>query len=476
MLNSKKKIKNFTEGPLLPLIIKFSIPLMITGILQLLFNTADTIVVGRWGGDTPEACEAALGAVGSCGSLINLLTLLFVNLSLGAGVLTAQDIGAKNHKGVEKTVHTSVAISLIASVMVMLIGFIFAEPLLRLMGTDEAVLKQAIPYMIAYFFGMPGKMLYNFLASILRAAGESMRPMIYLTLSGVVNVGLNLIMVLVFKMGALGVGIATAASFWVVAIALLIYMMRTDAPYQIKLKKIGFDGNKFKRILQIGIPAGLQGVIFSVSHVLIQSSINSLGTAVVAGNAAAANVEGYVYQPMVAFYQAAVTFVGQHKGAHKYRRMKKCILLCMACVAITGILLSAIVLALGPTLLKLYVPDNLEAVKAGLQKFYFSTSLYFICGLMEVGSGVMRGIGRSTTSMVTALLGSVAFRITWILFVFPKIPTLMILYISYPISWIVTAAAHFTLAAFALKKESREANALARKKFQEQEKLEKANI
>ena len=457
---SKKKVQDFTEGPILSRIIKFSIPIMITGVLQLLFNTADTIVVGRWGGATPEACEAALGAVGSCGSLINLLTLLFINIALGAGVMVAQDIGAKNFKGIEKTVHTATLFSLIISIFVMLIGFFFAKPLLGLMGTDPKVMEQAVPYMIAYFCGIPGKMLYNFHAAILRNAGETVRPMLYLTLSGFVNVGLNLVMVLVFKMGALGVGIATAASFWVVAIALMIHMMRSDSAYHLDIKKLEIDPQRLKKMLQIGVPAGVQGVIFSFSHVMIQSSVNSLGTAVVAGNAASANIDGYIYQPMVSFYQAAVTFVGQHKGAQKYDRMKICVLWSAVCSAITGIALAAIAIALGKPLLGLYIPDNTAAVAAGLERMHLCTATYFLCGLMEVGSGMMRGLGRSTTAMVTSLLGSVVFRIFWILLIFPMNPTLTVLYISYPISWILTSSAHFILGHFVLKKEARAARLL----------------
>lgn len=454
LMTQNKKIRDFTEGPLLKNIISFAIPVMITGVMQLLFNTADTIVVGRWGGDTPETCEAALAAVGSCGSLINLLTILFVNISLGASVCTAQDIGAKKYDDVGKTVHTSVLFSLITSVFVTAIGFIFARPLLVLMGTDPLVLDQAVPYLIAYFCGMPAKMLYNYCAAILRSAGQTARPMKYLLASGVVNVGLNLIMVLVFNFGAIGVGIATAASYYVACALSVAHMMRaTDSPYHLELRKLKIDGKKLKKILLIGIPSGIQGSIFSVSHVLIQSSVNSLGTAIVAGNAAAANLDSYAYQPMVSFYQAAVTFVAQHKGAKKYDRMKKCILLCSICATVVGVVLCFALVLLGPVLLNLYVPGNAAAIAAGVNRQYVYTTLYFICGLMEVGSGVVRGIGRSTTSMITSLLGSVAFRVIWILFVFPHFNTLTMLLISFPISWVLTAAAHYIVAFTLIKRD-----------------------
>ena len=453
-MTQAKKIRDFTEGPILKNIIKFAIPLMITGIMQLLFNTADTIIVGRFGGDTPEACESALAAVGSCGSLINLLTILFSNISLGAGVCTAQDIGAKKYDEIGKTVHTSVLFCMISSVFVTFIGFFFARPLLTLMGTDPAVLDQAVPYMTAYFCGIPASMLYNYCASILRSSGETMRPMKYLFAGGIVNVVLNLIMVLVFRLGALGVGIATAASFWISCILVLIHMVRaTDSPYHLDFRKLKIHGQKLKKILQIGIPSGIQGTIFSVSHVLIQSSVNSLGTAAVAGNAATANLDGYVSQPIVAFYQAAVTFVGQHKGAQKYKRMKKCILWCSICASVGSAILGWAVVLLGPTLLKFYIPENPAALEAGLIRMYSFTTVYFLCGLMEVGSGAVRGLGRSTTSMVTSLLGSVVFRVIWILWVFPIAPSISLLFVSYPISWILTSTAHYIVIFVCIKRD-----------------------
>lgn len=455
-MTQAKKIRDFTEGSILPQIIKFAIPLMITGVMQLLFNTADTIVVGRWGGDTPEACETALAAVGSCGSLINLITLLFMNLSLGAGVSVAQDIGARDYDGIKKTVHTAVTLPLILSVPVMLFGFFAARPMLIMMGTDPAVLDQAVPYVIAYFCGIPASMMYNYCASILRSSGETVRPMKYLFVAGVTNVVLNVIMVTVFDLGAVGVGIATAASFWISCVMILIHMLRTDESYRIDIRQLGIDVEKLKRILRIGIPAGIQGVIFSVSHVLIQSSVNSLGTAVVAGNAATTNLDGYVYQPMVAFYQAAVTFVGQHKGARKYQRMKKCILYCVLCVVVVGIGLGWAMVLCGPALLNLYVPGNADAVAAGMTRMKIYTSLAFILGLMEVGSGVMRGLGRSTTSMMTSLIGSVVFRVVWILVVFAQYPKLEVLYWSFPVTWVITATTHFVFAFVVLRREIRQ--------------------
>ena len=450
-----RKNKDFTEGSIIPQIIGFALPLMITGIMQLLFNTADTIMVGRWGGATPEECETALAAVGSCGSLINLITLLFANLSLGGGVCTAHAIGAKDYDGVRKTVHTAVLVALICGAIVLPVGLIGARPLLTLMGTDVAVLDQAVPYMTAYFCGIPASMLYNYCASILRSSGETVRPMKYLFFAGGLNVILNAVMIFVFQMGALGVGIASAVSHYVSCGLILSHMFHADAPYRLSLKHLAIDRERVKEILRIGIPAGVQGVVFSMSHVLIQSTVNSFGKAVVAGNTAAANLEGYAYQPMSACYHATVTFVGQHKGAKKFGRMKKCIWGCVMCVTAVGIVFGCAIVLLGPILLQLYVPGNAEAIAAGMTRMTVCTVVYFLRGLMEVGSGVMRGLGRSTTSMITSLTGAVAFRILWILLIFPLNPQLYMLYLSFPIAWVLTASAHYTLAAIALRREIR---------------------
>lgn len=452
-----KKARDFTQGPILPQVIQFAIPLMITGVMQLLFNTADTIMVGRWGGATPEECENALAAVGSCGSLINLIVILFANLSLGAGVSVAQDIGAKKYDGIEKTVHTAVTIAMIGGVIVTAVGISAARPLLILMGTNEAVLDGAVLYMRAYFFGIPASMLYNYCASILRSSGETSRPMRYLLTAGVVNVVLNMIMITVFHLGAMGVGIATAASNWVSCSLILYHMTHTDAPYRLSLRKLSINVEKLKIILRIGIPASIQGFIFCISHVMIQSTVNSFGKAVVAGNAAGANLEGYAYQPMVAVYHAAVTFVGQHKGAKKFRRMKTCILTCVLCVAGLGLVIGWAILLLGPWLLELYIPGNPDAIAAAMTRMQTVMSVYFLCGLMEVGSGIMRGLGYSTTSMITSLTGSVAFRVIWILLVIPLNHTLTMLYLSYPIAWALTSCAHYALSAFAVRREEKRA-------------------
>ncbi len=335
------------------------------------------------------------------------------------------------------------------------VGIIGARPFLSLMGTEPEVLDQAVSYMTAYFCGIPASMIYNYCAAILRSSGETTRPMKYLLLAGVLNVVLNAVMIFVFNLGALGVGIASAASFYLSCILIIIHMLRTNAPYHLSLKKLAIDKQKLSDILRIGIPAGIQGVISSVSNVMIQSTINSFGKVVVAGNSAAANLEGYIYQPIVAFYHAAVTFVGQHKGARKYKRMKKCIIDCTACVAVAGIACGIITVLAGPILLGLYVPGHSGAIAAGLTRISICATTYFMCGLAEVGSGVLRGLGKSTTSMTISLSCGVALRILWILFIFPLNPKLYMLYLSYPIAWFLNAIAQYVLSAINLHIESK---------------------
>ena len=449
------KARNFTEGRILPLMIQFTIPLMLTGVLQLLFNTADTVMVGRWGGDTPAQCEAALAAVGSCGSLVNMIIVLFANLSLGAGVAIAQDIGARDYGGVRRTVHTAVLLAVILGFAIVPVGIFGGRTFLTWMGTDASILDDAVLYMTAIFCGIPASMLYNYCAAIVRSAGDTVRPLRYLLISGVLNVGLNAIAVVWLRMGALGVGIATAISNWVSCAMILGHMMRAkDRPYHLDLRAIGIDAEKIKFILRIGIPAGIQGLIFTFSHVLIQSTINSFGPAAVAGNAAAANLQGYAYQPTSALYQTAVTFVGQHKGAGLYDRMKKCILLSAASAAVVGAVTSLAMVLSGPLLLSMYLPDNPDAMAVGLISMRTYLPGLFLCGLMEVGSGVMRGLGRSTTAMVTSLLGSVALRVVWILWIFPFNPVLFMLYLSYPVTWLITSSAHYILAARAWRRDA----------------------
>lgn len=452
---AKKKYIDVTTGALLPKIVMFSLPLMLTGILQLLFNTADTIVVGRWGGETEAEREIALAAVGSCGSLIALIINFFLGLSVGAGVCVAQDMGARQYGEVGKTVHTGVALAAVCGVVVCIPGMIFARPLLLLMGTEEDVLGAATSYMCAYFVGTPANMIYNYCAAMLRSKGDTTRPMIFLTTAGVVNVFLNLLTVLAFDMGAVGVGIATASSHWVSCILILIHMCRLDDACHLDLRRLRFDLEKLRKMLYIGVPAGIQSIVFAFSNVLIQSSVNSFGKATVAANAVAANITNYVYTAQNTFYHATMTFVGQCVGANRLDRIRPIAFNCLACVTVVGLLLSGIVLLFGEELISLFSPGNAEVVRIGMVRVWYVGLPYFLAGIMEVGSGVLRGLGKSMTSMLVSVLGTCVFRVIWIMVIFKAFRSLEILYISYPISWALTAACHFFLAALALRKARR---------------------
>ncbi len=422
-----------TEGPLLGKMILFTLPVMASGILQLLFNAADVAVVGKFVG------EAAMAAVGSCGALSNLIINLFIGLSVGAGVIAAQDIGARRFDDVKKLISTSLTASLIGGLAVGLFGFFAAEPLLLLMDTPPDVLAEAVPYMKAYFCGMPGCLVYNYLAAILRSGGDTKRPLYFLTIAGVVNVLFNLVMVLGFGMGAVGVGIATAVSQYVAACLTVFYMLRLKGHFRIT----GFavSGQKLLRMVTIGLPAGLQGCMFSLSNVIIQSTVNTYATTVIAGNTAAANLEGFVYTSMNSVYHTALTFVGQNVGAGKYERIKKISFLCMAMVMVIGLVLGESVFLFGEILLRIYVTEENSAavIAAGMNRLSIICATYFLCGLLDVACGILRGMGKAIQPMIVSLLGACVFRIVWVATVCPLYPdNILVLYISYPISWIIT--------------------------------------
>jgi putative MATE family efflux protein len=427
-----------TEGPILGKMIRFTLPVMLSGILQLLFNAADVAVVGQFAGD------AAMAAVGSCGALINLIVNLFIGLAVGAGVIAAQDLGARRYDDVTKLVSTSLTASLVGGVAVMLLGMVLAEPLLVLMKTPDDVLAEAVPYMRAYFCGMPGCLVYNYLAAILRSSGDTKRPLYFLTAAGVVNVALNLLMVLGFGMGAIGVGIATAASQYVAAGLTLIYMLRMSGACRIT----GFAVSRQKliRMITIGLPAGLQGCMFSLSNVIIQSAVNAYPTVIIAGNTAAGNLEGFAYTAMNAVYQATLTFIGQNVGAGKYERIKKIAFQAACLVLIVGLFVGCSLMFFGDKLLLLYASgENRDLiVQAGVNRLNVIAVCYFLCGLMEVGCGILRGMGKAIQPMIVSLLGSCLFRIVWVWTVCPLFPgQIMSLYVSYPISWLVTGGVHF---------------------------------
>ena len=451
------KSTDLLSGALLPRIICFAVPLIAMGVLKLLFNTADTIVVGRWGGSTPEECATAMAAVGSCASLIGLIVNFFFGLSVGAGVCAAQSIGAKRYDEVEQVVHTSMLAAVLMGTVLAVAGMVLARPMLTWMGTDPAVLDEAVPYMCAYFAGTPAHMLSNFGASVLRSKGDTTRPLIFLAVGGVVNVALNLVMVLVFHMGALGVGIATAASHVVTGLMTVWHMMRLEDPCRMELKKLKIDRPALWRMMYIGIPAGIQATVFSFSNVMIQSSVNSFGKITVAANTAANNLSDYTYMVQNAFYHVALTFVGQAVGAKRYDRIRSIVLACIASVIVAGGGFGLMSYVFGEPLLGLFAPGNEEVIRQGMIRMKYMCLPYFLCGIMEVGSGLLRGMGRSMTSMAVAILGVCGIRLVWIFTVFAYFRTLEVLYLSYMVTWVITATTHFTFGLLAVRKLKRQA-------------------
>ena len=433
--NARKYEIDMTRGPLLSKVLLFALPLMASSMLQLLFNAADIIVVGRFGGPN------SIGAVGSTGSLINLLVSAFMGLSVGVNVLTARFYAARNERNIRETVHTAILISLIAGAFIGAVGFLLAKPILTAMGSPGDVLRLATTYMRIYFLGMPVVLLYNFGAAILRAVGDTRRPLYFLAFAGVINVGLNLFFVIVCHLDVAGVAIATVLSQAISALLILFTLIRTDSIYRLRRKDLRVSADKLKLILRVGLPAGLQGTVFSFSNVLIQSSVNSFGELAVAGNAAAGNLEGFVYMAMNSFAQASITFTSQNYGARQTRRVPRALITCAACVAVVGFVMGNTFWLFNTKLLSIYTTDA-RTIAYGVLRLTYICVPYFICGVMDVLAGAMRGIGYSLLPTIVSLLGACAFRIVWIFTVFRAHRELRTLYISYPVSWIITAAAH----------------------------------
>lgn len=423
------------NGPVMPKLLSFALPLMLSSMLQLTFNAADVIVVGRFEGD------AALAAVGAPGALINLLINLFLGLSVGANVVVAQCYGAGSFKDTSESVHTSVALSLFGGVGVGLFGFFMAGTFLGMMNTPAEVLPLATDYMRIYFLGMPANLLYNFGAAILRAVGDTRRPLTYLTVAGVVNVALNLLFVIVFHMGVSGVALATIISQAISAALVVLCLVRTDGPIHLDIRRVRLVRDKVLRIAKIGLPAGLQGMVFSISNVMIQSTVNSFGKSAVAGNTTASNLEGYVYVAMNSIYQAAITFTGQNVGARRYDRISRVARDSLLAVLGIGVALGGLLFLGKQWLFRIYTNDE-AVIAAATMRTNTIALTYFLCGTMDTTVGLLRGMGASVMPMVVSIVGVCVFRIVWILAVFPLNPTLTMLYISYPISWALTFAAH----------------------------------
>lgn len=434
------------NGPLLGKILLFSFPLMLSSILQLLFNAADIIVVGRWAGDN------SLAAVGSNTSLINLMVNLFVGLSVGTNVLAARFFGAKKEKELSETVHTAIMLSLVSGAGLAVIGLLFAEPILRLMDTPDNVLRLAALYLKIYFLGMPALMIYNFGSAVLRAKGDTQRPLIYLTAAGIINVCLNLLFVIKFRMDVAGVGAATAISQFISAGLIIRCLLKEEDGFRLQLKKLKIHKNRLIAIMQIGLPAGFQGMLFSLSNVVIQSAINGFGDIVMAGSAAAANIECFVYFGMNAFYQAAISFTSQNVGAGKYERVKSIMIQTVFLSAATGIILGGAAYIFGPFLLGIY-STNAAVIAQGMIRIAFISLPYALCGIMDTLVGILRGLGYSIAPMLVSLMGACVSRIVWIatLFQMPMFHKVEFIYVSYPVTWTITALVHMLCLAWIME-------------------------
>ena len=423
------------NGPLLKSVIVYTLPIIFTGILQLLFNAADLVVVGRFRG---SVCVAA---VGSTGALINLIINMFIGLSVGAGVTVAQAKGAGSGKDMHKAVHTSILTAIISGVILTAVGILLAGRLLILMDTPEEVLPLSTKYMRIYFAGILSSMVYNFGAAILRALGDTRGPLMFLTIAGIINVGLNVLFVLAFGMDVDGVAWATVITQSIAAVLVLASLSRRDDAAKLRFHKLRIYKESLFKIMKIGLPAGFQSVMFNISNVFIQSSVNSFhSVAVSSGNSAAGNIEGFVYVSMNAFHQTALNFAGQNVGAGKGRRTWRILLCCLGCVSVFGIVLGTLGYVFGRPLLSIYIVDSQEAIGYGMTRLAFICLPYFLCGLMDVTTGALRGMGSSFVPMVITVVGVCVLRMVWIFTIFsiPRFHTLEILYMSYIITWVIS--------------------------------------
>ena len=396
------------NGTIMDKLISFSLPLMLSGILQLMFNAVDIIVIGRFSG------SQSLAAVGSTTALINMFTNLFIGISLGANVLSARFYAAGKDKEMSETVHTAITLALISGIIMVFVGLIFAKPVLELMDTPDDVINLSTLYMRIYFMGMPFFMLYNYGASILRAVGDTKRPLFYLIVAGIANAGLNMCLVIIFHLGVAGVAIGTVISQLISSILVLRCLYRSETSYQLRFSKLKIQKEYLKQIFQVGIPAGIQSTVINFSNVLLQSSVNSFGSIAMAGYTAANNIFGFLYVTVNAVTQACMSFTSQNYGVGKWKRMDRVLIDC------------------------LIYTSNSKVIQCGMEILLYTTVTYFLCGFMDLFPGALRGMGRSGVPMILSIIGTVGTRIVWIFWIFPNHRSLDILFISYPASWIIT--------------------------------------
>ena len=444
-MKSNKYEIDMCSGSIMDKLISFSLPLMLSGILQLMFNAVDIVIVGRFTG------SEALAAVGSTSALINMFTNLFIGISLGSNVLAARYYASGKTKEMSETVHTAILFALLSGIVMAFVGLIFSRFALELMGTPDNVIEHSTLYMRIYFLGMPFFMLYNYGASILRAVGDTKRPLLFLIISGVLNAGLNMFLVIVFHLGVAGVAIATVISQMVSCVLVLRCLYLSDGSYQLRFSRLTLKWNYLKQIFQVGIPAGIQSTVINFSNVLLQSSVNSFGSTAMAGYTAANNILSFLYVSVNSVTQACMSFTSQNYGVGNYKRMDKILVNCIALSVSVSLALGCIAYFFGPEILSIYTSDP-EVIRCGVEVLAYTTVTYFLCGLMALFPGPMRGMGHSAVPMLMSIIGTVGTRIVWIFLLFPQNRTLAFLFISYPTSWIVTILLQIVCLYFVRKK------------------------
>ncbi|MBO5247754.1 MAG: MATE family efflux transporter [Clostridia bacterium] len=446
---------NMCEGPFLKKILLYTIPIMLTGLLQLTFNAADLIIVGQFCG------SVSVASVGATGALTNLIVNLFMGLSVGSGVTVAQALGAGHEKEVHRIIHTAIPAAIFSGLFLTVVGVCFSGTFLQWMGTPDDVMPLSSLYMKIYFGGILGPIVYNFGASILRACGDTKSPLIFLTLAGVINVLLNTIFVTVFHWDVAGVALATILSqFFAATMVLLALSKRTDA-CKLELKKLKIYKAPLLKIIRIGVPSGIQGAMFSISNVILQSSVNAFGSVFMSGHAASANLEGFLYTTINSFHQSALNFTGQNVGARRYDNVKRVVTVCVSCAVIVGSVLGLLMWLFSKPLLSIYITDSAEAIYYGSLRMACVVIPYFTIGIMDVMSGVLRGMGASLSPMLISIIGVCGFRMGWIFSFYPMFADspvalrAVMLYLIYPASWIITATAEFIAFRILLKRQQK---------------------
>jgi putative MATE family efflux protein len=442
----KRSAVNMTEGPITTRLLLFSIPIMLSGVLQLLYNAADVVVVGKFAGHT------SLAAVGSTSSLVTLITNLALGLSVGVNIIIARHIGAKDSERSHKALHTAATVAIFAGFLTAVVGFFISRTALELMGSPDDVIDKSTLYLKIYFLGAPASVIYNFGSAALRSAGDTTRPLYFLTASGLVNVILNLVFVIVFHMDVAGVALATIISQYISAFLVVMALKKGQGMLLLRFSSVCFDKKEFAEIIRLGIPAAIQGATFSISNVIIQSGVNSFDDSlIVAGNSAASNIEGFIYTVMNAFYHSTMTFTSQNIGAKKPERIPKIILRASVLCAISWAIITAVVLGFSEELLGLYT-DEAGAVAIGVERLNLVAATYILCGIMEISTAVLRGSGYSIVSMIISIIGVCGIRIFWVLAVFPTFHEFKTLFMCYPLSWTPVIITNFIAFAIIYKK------------------------